>query len=97
MNTKAIEIKRHFTERLSQYAAQCGVFFRGFLEHPRMVGSIIPSSRFTMRKMLAPGRLGQLQSVYRIWSGDRDISPSCAGAVARRYDIDRYRHQPALH
>lgn len=33
---------------------QWGVFFRGFLEHPRMVGSIIPSSRFTIEKMLAP-------------------------------------------
>lgn len=33
---------------------QWGVFFRGFLEHPKMVGSIIPSSRFTIRKMLAP-------------------------------------------
>lgn len=33
---------------------QWGVFFRGFVEHPRMVGSIIPSSRFTVEKMLAP-------------------------------------------
>jgi phospholipid N-methyltransferase len=31
-----------------------GVFLRGFLEEPRMVGSIIPSSRFTVRKMLEP-------------------------------------------
>ena len=31
-----------------------GVFARGFLEHPRMVGSVIPSSRFTIRKMLGP-------------------------------------------
>jgi len=31
-----------------------GVFLRGFLEHPVMVGSIIPSSRFTIAKMLAP-------------------------------------------
>jgi phospholipid N-methyltransferase len=31
-----------------------GVFFEGFLEHPVMVGSIIPSSRFTIEKMLAP-------------------------------------------
>ncbi|WP_407672789.1 class I SAM-dependent methyltransferase [Parerythrobacter jejuensis] len=33
---------------------QWGVFFRGFLEHPRMVGSIIPSSRFTIQRMLGP-------------------------------------------
>ncbi len=31
-----------------------GVFLEGFLEHPVMVGSIIPSSRFTIAKMLAP-------------------------------------------
>ncbi|MDE8652397.1 class I SAM-dependent methyltransferase [Novosphingobium album (ex Liu et al. 2023)] len=30
-----------------------GVFFEGFLRHPVMVGSIIPSSRFTIAKMLA--------------------------------------------
>jgi phospholipid N-methyltransferase len=29
-------------------------FLRGFLKNPVMVGSIIPSSRFTIRKMLAP-------------------------------------------
>ncbi len=31
-----------------------GVFFKGFIEHPVMVGSIIPSSRYTIAKMLAP-------------------------------------------
>jgi phosphatidylethanolamine/phosphatidyl-N-methylethanolamine N-methyltransferase len=31
-----------------------GVFFKGFLKHPVMVGSIIPSSRRTVQKMLAP-------------------------------------------
>lgn len=33
---------------------QWGVFFRGFVEHPVMVGSIIPSSRYTIAKMLDP-------------------------------------------
>ena len=31
-----------------------GVFFKGFLKHPVMVGSIIPSSDSTVRKMLEP-------------------------------------------
>jgi len=31
-----------------------GVFFQGFLEHPRMVGSVIPSSKSTINKMLTP-------------------------------------------
>ena len=41
-------------DRVGQYLAQWSVFFRGFAEHPRMVGSIIPSSRFTVSKMLEP-------------------------------------------
>lgn len=31
-----------------------GLFFKGFMENPVMVGSIIPSSKYTIRKMLAP-------------------------------------------
>ncbi|MEO6151844.1 MAG: methyltransferase [Croceibacterium sp.] len=41
-------------QRLARAFGPAGVFFRGFLEHPRMVGSIIPSSRATIDKMLAP-------------------------------------------
>ena len=44
------DIKR----RAARLFGQWGVFFRGFLQHPKMVGSIIPSSRFTIEKMLAP-------------------------------------------
>lgn len=31
-----------------------GVFVQGFLEHPTMVASVIPSSRFTVNNMLGP-------------------------------------------
>jgi phospholipid N-methyltransferase len=40
--------------KVAEALGPAGVFFRGFLEHPRMVGSIIPSSRNTIDKMLAP-------------------------------------------
>lgn len=40
--------------RIKNWLGPWGVFFEGFLKHPVMVGSIIPSSRFTIRKMLAP-------------------------------------------
>jgi phospholipid N-methyltransferase len=40
--------------KVQQKLGPWGVFFKGFLKHPVMVGSIIPSSRFTIRKMLAP-------------------------------------------
>ena len=40
--------------RILRALGPAGVFLRGFAEHPRMVGSIIPSSRFTIEAMLKP-------------------------------------------
>jgi len=40
--------------RIKRAMGPWGVFLQGFLEHPVMVGSIIPSSRFTIARMLAP-------------------------------------------
>jgi phospholipid N-methyltransferase len=40
--------------RLRRALGPAGVFLRGFIEHPRMVGSVIPSSRTTIQTMLAP-------------------------------------------
>ncbi len=40
--------------RIKQMLGPWGVFFEGFIQHPVMVGSIIPSSRFTIAKMLGP-------------------------------------------
>jgi len=37
---------------LGRFLGSMGVFFRGFLEHPRMVGSVIPSSQVTIDAML---------------------------------------------
>ena len=45
----ASRIKR----RVQAMVGPWGVFFKGFVKHPVMVGSIIPSSRFTIAKMLA--------------------------------------------
>jgi len=45
---------RRIMRRMSRMAGPLGVFFEGFLEHPVMVGSIIPSSRFTIARMLKP-------------------------------------------
>lgn len=45
--------------RVARFLGPWGVFFEGFLEHPVMVGSIIPSSRFTIAKMLAPVNWGE--------------------------------------
>lgn len=50
----ALTRPRGLRHRMGRLFGQWGVFFRGFIEHPRMVGSIIPSSGFTIDKMLAP-------------------------------------------
>lgn len=50
----AIRRGESFAERARRFFGQWGVFFRGFVEHPKMVGSIIPSSSYTIDKMLAP-------------------------------------------
>ena len=39
---------------IKRFFGPWGVFFKGFLKHPVMVGSIIPSSNRTINKMLAP-------------------------------------------
>jgi len=44
------KLKRKLKAKLGPW----GVFFKGFLKHPVMVGSIIPSSDRTIKKMLAP-------------------------------------------
>lgn len=41
-------------ERVRRALGPAGVFLRGFLEHPRMVGSVIPSSRAVIEAMLEP-------------------------------------------
>ncbi len=40
--------------RINRFLGPWGVFFKGFIKHPVMVGSIIPSSDRTVKKMLAP-------------------------------------------
>jgi phosphatidylethanolamine/phosphatidyl-N-methylethanolamine N-methyltransferase len=40
--------------RISRFVGPWGVFFKGFMKYPVMVGSIIPSSDRTVKKMLAP-------------------------------------------
>ena len=52
-------LARRLMRRFMGMLGPLGVFFEGFLEHPVMVGSIIPSTRFTIRKMLAPVKWDQ--------------------------------------
>ncbi len=56
MNGNELAAKRRIglRQKIVRALGPAGLFFRGFLEHPRMVGSIIPSSRTTINTMLAP-------------------------------------------
>lgn len=47
-------LSQRVLRRIKRAAGPWGVFFEGFLKHPVMVGSIIPSSRYTIAKMLGP-------------------------------------------
>ena len=53
-NDFARESRPGLRKRLMRALGPAGVFFRGFLEEPRMVGSVIPSSRVTIDAMLEP-------------------------------------------
>jgi phospholipid N-methyltransferase len=50
-----LRIKRRIKRALGPW----GVFLQGFIANPVMVGSIIPSSRFTIAKMLGPVKWDQ--------------------------------------
>ncbi|RJY09185.1 class I SAM-dependent methyltransferase [Aurantiacibacter aquimixticola] len=53
-NDLARERRPGLRSRMMRALGPAGIFFRGFLEEPRMVGSVIPSSRVTIDAMLAP-------------------------------------------
>ena len=43
-----------FRSKITRALGPAGVFFRGFLEHPQMVGAILPSGPAVVKAMLAP-------------------------------------------
>ena len=57
-----------------------GVFLEGFLKHPGMVGSIIPSSRFTITKMLAPVNWDECKLFVEYGPG---VGPFCRPVLER--------------
>ncbi|WP_170004281.1 class I SAM-dependent methyltransferase [Pseudopontixanthobacter vadosimaris] len=65
---------------MSRMLGQWGVFFRGFVEHPRMVGSIIPSSGFTIRKMLEPVKWDECRLFVEYGPG---VGTFCAPVLER--------------
>ncbi|WP_291136804.1 methyltransferase domain-containing protein [Erythrobacter sp.] len=50
--TRSVRLEKRSRRGLGRVLGPIAVFFRGFLEEPRMVGSVIPSSRVTIDAML---------------------------------------------
>ncbi|MDR2857543.1 MAG: methyltransferase domain-containing protein [Novosphingobium sp.] len=73
--------------RIKRMLGPWGVFVEGFLRHPVMVGSIIPSSRFTIAKMLAPVKWDECRLFVEYGPG---IGTFC------RPVLDRLRRDGAL-
>ena len=49
-----IAMSRRIRERLKRFFGPWGMFVKGFIKHPVMVGSIVPSSPTLIRHMLRP-------------------------------------------
>jgi hypothetical protein len=73
------------------------LFFREFLRHPVMIGSIIPSSRRTIDAMLSPVDWPQDEAFRRIWARSRYLLRHHPRTALGRRDPAGDRHQPGLH
>ncbi|HKI85800.1 MAG TPA: methyltransferase domain-containing protein [Thermoanaerobaculia bacterium] len=62
-------------------AARPVEFFKGFLRHPRQVGSVIPSSRFLIRQLLAAGEVDQCRVVVELGPGTGVVTKAMLRAM----------------
>ncbi|HUQ14226.1 MAG TPA: methyltransferase domain-containing protein [Novosphingobium sp.] len=76
----AQRIKRKVVRGAETFLGPWGVFFKGFVKHPVMVGSIIPSSRFTILKMLAPVKWDECRLFVEYGPG---VGTFCAPVLER--------------
>ena len=72
---RSAKLMRRVTEALGP----AGVFFQGFLEHPKMVGSIIPSSRSTIDRMLEESLEEDARGAERALGPLQKTTPAFAG------------------
>lgn len=47
-------LRQRIRTRIARFFGPWGVFIKGFIKHPVMVGAILPSSPFVVRNMLGP-------------------------------------------
>ena len=78
-------IGARLSRRVTRALGPAGVFFQGFLEQPRMVGSIIPSSSHTIRKMLAPVRWDECKVFVEYGPG---VGTFCRPVLGSAADVE---------
>lgn len=59
-------------------------FFKGFLRHPSVVGSITPSSRFLERRLVAAAGIAQARLVVELGPGTGGTTQALLNALPRR-------------
>jgi phospholipid N-methyltransferase len=59
------------------------IFFQGFLRHPELVGSVIPSSRFLEQKLVETARIGTARMVVELGPGTGGTTKAFLKALPR--------------
>jgi phosphatidylethanolamine/phosphatidyl-N-methylethanolamine N-methyltransferase len=67
--------------RLEQASRRPLAFFRQFLRHPRIVGSVIPSSRFLARRLVEIGQLQHARIVVELGPGTGAVTRTILDAL----------------
>jgi hypothetical protein len=86
---------RAFSRRAS--GGPLWMFFRGFIKHPVMVGSVIPSSKMSDRQDAGAGRLGQLQLFVEYGPGVGTFTQQILDRLAPDATLLTIDTNPGLH
>jgi phospholipid N-methyltransferase len=70
------------TEQLASGASRPMAFFKGFLRHPRVVGSVVPSSTFLARRLA--GALAHARTVIELGPGTGAVTQALLRVLSPR-------------
>jgi phospholipid N-methyltransferase len=73
------------------------IFFKEFLKHPLEVSSIIPSSRFLERRILAEARIDSGKTIIELGSGNGGTTRAILRAMPRHATLLSIEINPHLH
>jgi phospholipid N-methyltransferase len=96
-SARTLKGPRRFVRRVAHRAnSPQWQFLRGFLKNPVMVGSVIPSSKVLIDKMLSKVRWDEVK-LFVEYGPASAPSPAGARLAAGRRQAYRHRHQSRLH